>query len=91
MLKHELLQFLLEATCWTTSCFQFKIVRNDTDYSYSAPYNYVFELHGIWCVKHDRIMTMGVKYVGNLQRDNSGSYKHIEREKIRKPAWITGI
>jgi len=71
MLKHELLQFLLEATCWTTSCFQFKIARKDTDYSYSAPYNYIFEFRGIWCVKRDRIMTRTVKYVRNSQRDNS--------------------
>jgi len=81
MLKHELLQFLPEATFWTTSCFQFKIVRNDTDYSYSAEYNYIFELHGVWCVKRDRIMTRTVKYVRNSQRDNSGTYIYIAREK----------
>jgi len=65
MLKHELLQFLLEATCWTNSYCQFKIVRNNTDYAYSAPYNYVFEFHEIWCVKRDRIVTRTLKYVGN--------------------------
>jgi len=80
MLKHDLQQFLLEATCWITSCFQFKTVRNDTDYSYSAQNNYVFELHGIWYVKRDRIMTRTVKYVGNSQRDSTGSYKYIEEK-----------
>ena len=51
---------------------------SDTDYSYSAPYNYVFELHGIWGIKRDRITKRTVKYLGNSQRD-------ILRDKNEEP------